>query len=100
METIYSAEQSAYLKAQKKMEDIKGFYGNLISYLIVITGLAVLNLVTYSQYLWFLYPAAGWGIGVAIHGIAVFNYVPFLGKDWEEKKIREIIEKEKSKKWN
>jgi sensor histidine kinase YesM len=100
METTYNNEQSAYLKATKKMEDIKGFYGNLISYVIVITGLAVLNLATYPEYLWFFYPAIGWGIGVAVHGMAVFNIMPFLGKDWEERKIRELVEKEKSKKWN
>ena len=100
MDSIYTSEQNAYRKAAKKMEDIKGFYGNLISYLIVIGGLAVLNLATYPKYLWFLYPAIGWGIGVIIHAMAVYNLVPFLGKDWEERKIREIIEKEKSKKWN
>jgi len=27
----------------------------------------------------------------------VFNYMPFLGKDWEEKKIKEFMEKEKEK---
>lgn len=100
METTSNNEKNAYLKAQKKMEDIKGFYGNLGSYVVVITGLAILNLTTYPKYWWFLWPAAGWGVGVAIHGMAVYSFVPFLGKDWEEKKIREIIEKEKSKKWN
>ncbi|RZJ29907.1 MAG: histidine kinase [Flavobacterium sp.] len=99
-EAAYSDAEHSYLNAAKKMEDIKGFYGNLISYIIVITGLAVLNLATYPQYWWFLYPALGWGIGVVIHAAAVYSLVPFLGKDWEERKIREIIEKEKIKKWN
>lgn len=99
METNYNTKENTYLKAQKRVEDIKGFYGNLTSYIIVIVGLAVLNLVTYPQYLWFFYPAIGWGIGVAIHGMSVFNYMPFFGSDWEEKKIRELMEKEKSDKW-
>ena len=100
VERNYSESESAYQKAQKKVEDIKGFYGNLMSYAIVITGLAILNLVTYPNYLWFLWPALGWGIGVIFHGMSVFNAVPFLGKDWEERKIREIMEKEKTQKWN
>lgn len=100
MERNYNETESAYLKAQKKVDDIKGFYGNLMSYVIVITGLAILNLVTYPKYLWFLWPALGWGIGVIFHGMAVFNAVPFLGKDWEERKIREIMDKEKTQKWN
>jgi hypothetical protein len=99
METDYNTQESIYRKAQKKVEDIKGFYGNLTSYIVVNIGLAALNLITSPSHLWFLYPAIGWGIGVAIHGMSVFNYMPFLGNDWEEKKIRELMEKEKQDKW-
>jgi len=99
METDYNTQESIYRKAQKKVEDIKGFYGNLTSYIVVNIGLAALNLITSPSHLWFLYPAIGWGIGVAIHGMTVFNYMPFLGNDWEEKKIRELMEKEKQDKW-
>ena len=99
METNYSNEQNIYLKAQKKVEDLKAFYGNLTVYVIVISGLAILNLVTYPQHLWFFYPAIGWGIGVVIHGMSVFNYMPFLGSNWEDKKIQELMDKDKSDKW-
>ncbi|WP_277015377.1 2TM domain-containing protein [Flavobacterium lindanitolerans] len=99
METDYNTQESIYRKAQKKVEDIKGFYGNLTSYIVVNIGLAALNLITSPAHLWFLYPAIGWGIGVAIHGMTVFNYMPFLGSDWEEKKIRELMEKDKQDKW-
>ncbi|MFC6097883.1 2TM domain-containing protein [Flavobacterium qiangtangense] len=100
METSYNDEQNIYLKAQKRVEDLKGFYGNLTMYVIIISGLAILNLVTYPKYLWFFYPAIGWGIGVVIHGMSVFNYMPFLGSNWEEKKIQELLDKDKSDKWN
>jgi len=99
METDYNNEQNIYLKAQKRVEDIKGFYGNLTMYVLIITGLAILNLVTYPKFLWFFYPMAGWGIGVIIHAIAVFNFIPFFGRDWEEKKINELMQKDKSDKW-
>jgi hypothetical protein len=95
----YNKEESNYLKAQKKIEDIKGFYGNLSSYVVIITGLAILNFVTSPAHLWFIYPALGWGIGVVIHGVNVFNYMPFLSSDWEERKMKELMDKEKSKKW-
>ena len=100
METQNEMESDKLYKIQKKVEDIKGFYGNFAAYIFVIIGLAILNLVTYPQYWWFLYPAAGWGIGVLIHWMAVFNKTPFLGKEWEEKKIRELMEKERTQKWN
>lgn len=99
METHHNTDETNYYKAQKKVEEIKGFYGNLGSYVVVITGLAILNLVTYPQYLWFFFPAIGWGIGVAVHGMSVFNYMPFMGSDWEERKIRELMDKEKTNKW-
>src|SRR6218665_304279 len=91
--------QSSYHQAQKRVEAIKGFYGNLTSYLVIMAALAILNLVTTPQYLWFLYPAGGWGIGVLFHGLQVFNFVLFLGRDWEEKKINELINQYKTKKW-
>ena len=94
-------EEERYYKARKKVEEIKGFYGNLTSYDVVNIGLMILNLVTSPEYLWFFWPLLGWGIGVAIHGMVVFNYMPFLGKDWEEQKIKEFMEKEKDQnsKW-
>jgi len=100
METSNSNEQNMYLKAQKRVEDIKGFYGNLTSYIVVNIGLMILNLVTSPEHLWFFYPMIGWGIGVVAHGMSVFNYMPFLSSDWEEKKIQELMRKEKIDKWS
>lgn len=99
METTYIEKDSAYQKAQKKVEEIKGFYGNLFSYFVVITGLAILNMIVSPEHWWFLYPALGWGIGVVFHGISVFNYMPFLGSDWEERKLKELMDKDRNNKW-
>ena len=99
METTTTISEDRYLKAQKKVEDLKGFYGNLTSYIVVNIGLLFLNLVTSPSHLWFFYPLMGWGIGVAIHGMSVFNYMPFLNRDWEEKKIQELMNKEKTDQW-
>lgn len=98
----YTDKENSYYKAQKRVEEIKGFYGHLTSYIVVMTGLMVLNLLTSPNNLWFLYPAMGWGIGVLVHGASVFNYMPFLGNDWEERKIRQFMDKDKKngKKWN
>ncbi len=100
MQSTDKIEDVSLAKIQKQVEEIKGFYGNLISYIVVITGLAIMNLITTPQYLWFLYPAGGWGIGVLIHWMKVFNRVPFFGKDWEERKIQELLDKEHSDRWN
>ena len=80
----------AYEKAKKRMKEIKGFYGNLISYCIVIPFLIIINLITSPKDIWFYFPMLGWGIGIIAHGVNVFT----VGKTWEEKKIRQILEKQ------
>ena len=97
MENKYQ-EEERYFKAKKRVEEIKGFYGNLIAYIVVNIGLMVINLLTSPKYLWFFWPMLGWGIGVFFHGMKVFNFMPFLGKDWEEQKIKEFMDKEKENK--
>src|SRR6187431_1430907 len=100
MENQYT-EEERYFKAKKRVEEIKGFYGNLIAYIVVNIGLMILNLVTSPGYLWFFWPLFGWGIGVFFHGLKVFDYMPFFTKDWEERKVKEFMEKEEQtkKKW-
>lgn len=93
-------ERNMYLKAQKRVEDIKGFYGHLTSFVVVNIGLVTLNLGTSPEHLWFLYPFIGWGVGLLAHGMSVFNYMPFLNSDWEERKIRQLMEKERNNKWD
>ena len=98
METqnIYN-ENMAYAKAKDRVNQLKGFYGNLTSYCFVIPILIFINLST-SNFQWFWFPMLGWGMGLTFHALEVFGY----GKTWEEKKIREILEKEnnQSNKWN
>lgn len=86
---IKEDKDKAYERAQKRVKEIKGFYGNLISYCIIIPFLVIINLITTPDNIWFFFPMLGWGIGVAAHGMSVFA----IGKNWEEKKIREILEK-------
>ena len=90
METqnIYN-ENMAYVRAKERVEKLKGFYGNLISYCFVIPILIFINLKT-SNFHWFWFPMLGWGMGLTFHALETFGY----GKSWEEKKIREILNKE------
>uniref|UniRef100_UPI00404AD04F 2TM domain-containing protein n=1 Tax=Gelidibacter sp. TaxID=2018083 RepID=UPI00404AD04F len=99
METKYSYnEQEAYYRAKKRVEDIKGFYGNLLSYCLVIPALILVNYYSYWGYQWFWFPMLGWGMGLVFHAFGVFGY----GKSWEERKIQELLDKEQQQqnKWN
>ncbi|OXG08430.1 2TM domain-containing protein [Flavobacterium araucananum] len=88
-------EEDKYYLAKKKVENIKGFYGNLTSFLLVNAILIFINLYTSPDHLWFYWPLMWWGFGVVFHGLKVFEVFPVLGKDWEERKIKELMEKEK-----
>ena len=92
-----SQEQLAYEKAAKRVEELKGFYGNLISYCIFIPFLIFINFQTSPKYHWFWWPMLGWGIGVISHGIKTFG----IGTDWEERQIKKYMQKEEenAKKW-
>lgn len=100
MENTNYRDEERYQKAQKRVNEIKGFYGNLISYIVVNLGFLAINLLTSPEHLWFYWPMLGWGIGVLFHGMKVFDCMPFFGKDWEEQKIKEFMEKEKRKNEN
>jgi hypothetical protein len=91
MENSIYDEENAYYKAKKRVEELKGFYGNFTTYCIVIPSLVLINYFTYWDHKWFIYPMLGWGLGVLFHGVSVFGY----GKSWEERKIQEIINKKK-----
>ena len=92
-----SQERIAYKKAAKRVEELKGFYGNLISYCVFIPFLIFINLRTPPNYHWFYWPMLGWGIGVISHGIKTFG----ISSDWEERQIRKYMQKEEenAKKW-
>jgi signal transduction histidine kinase len=86
-------EEKRYLKAKERVDAIKGFYGNLTSYLIVIPILWWLNFRT-TDFLWAFFPTFGWGFGLTMHAMEAFGYNPLWGKRWQEKKIKELMEKD------
>ena len=82
-------------QARKRVEKEKGFYAGLATYVVVISGLAAVNLLTSPGYLWFLWPMFGWGIGVASHAASVFG-MPGLGRGWEQRRVDELLGSEPS----
>lgn len=94
--TLKYRENNAYYRAKKRVEELKGFYGNLISYCVVIPILIYVNLTFSPKFHWFWFSAGGWGFGLIMHGFKVFGY----SSSWEERKIQEILRKEdEQQKW-
>ena len=90
-------EAERYYEAQKKVKEIRGFYEHLMVYILCNPIVIVVNLMTSPGYLWFIWCVMGWGIGLIAHGLKAFEFSPFFNKEWEERKIQEILEKENNK---
>lgn len=89
-------EDYKYVKAKRRVEEMKKFYTNVAMYIIFICALAGLNYyVNEFKNPWFLWAAFGWGIGIFFQAIKVFKWAPFMGKDWENRKIKQYMEEEK-----
>ena len=90
MITQPSQESISYQRAAKRVDELKGFYGNLISYCVIIPFLIFINLYTSPKYLWFIWPMLGWGFGLSMHALKTYG----IGKNWEEKQIQKILDKQ------
>lgn len=66
------SEADMLRRARRRARAETGFYAHLVSYLGVIALLALVNLMT-THYPWFLWPAIGWGFGLASHWMGVFG---------------------------
>lgn len=91
MELSLQQQNSAYYRAKKRVDELKGFYGNLISYLIVIPILIIVNVCFTPGFHWFWFSLCGWGFGLMAHAFKVFGY----GGQWEERKIRQLMHQNK-----
>jgi two-component system LytT family sensor kinase len=89
-------ENRKYVRALEKVEKLKEFYQNLASYCIVIPFLIFINLRFSPGFYWFWFPIFGWGMGLAFHFLEVNNYNIFLGKNWEDRKIKEMMKEDKN----
>ncbi|MRX68267.1 histidine kinase [Flavobacterium resistens] len=91
-------EAERYYEAQKRVKEIKEFYQHLTVFLLCNPIVIVVNLMTSPGYLWFIWSLLGWGFAIVMHAMKVFRISPAFSKEWEERKIRELLEKENNKK--
>ena len=101
MEKDFDSEK--YKKVKKRIDEIKKFYKHFSVYLIInlffigrriykdiVRGDSVIEALTdLSNYNFFFL----WGIGLIIHGIVVFGAPKIFSKDWEDRKINELMNK-------
>lgn len=89
-----------YLRAQKRLQEIKGFYTHLFIYLVINSAITIYKVVKSIMgieefwdfgifAIWFF-----WGLGLLYHASEVYSFNPFFGKVWEERQLKKFLEKE------
>lgn len=85
-------QEKYYLKAKKQAEEIKGFYIHLIVTVFTIPIIVFVNLKFVPQFHFFWFAIGGMCIAIFLHWLGVFGFNFLgLGKNWEERKTKEII---------
>jgi transcriptional regulator with XRE-family HTH domain len=86
-QSVNADEEAAFRHVRK----IRGFYGHLARYVIVISALAIFNFIKSPNYFWVIWPALGWGLGLVFHGMRVFGTMPFMNADWEKRQVEKYL---------
>ena len=79
-------------EARKHVENLKAFYIHGIVFIVVMSGLFVINVATGGPW-WVHWPLLGWGIGLAGHALTLFKPMTLFGKEWTEKQIKTRLDK-------
>lgn len=91
MDEFNSAINPHYQRAQPPIERTIGFYLHLAAYLIVNSGLLLLDFLLTPYRPWARGPILGGGIGLLFHALAVFLKSP--GAQWKRRTIKRELEK-------
>lgn len=97
-------EEIKYQEVLRRVKRIKGFYTHALVYVVINIMIVIVNVQNLkegqSYFQWHnFFTAIFWGIGLFAHFLSVFLPNFILGNDWESKKIKELMEKEKNERW-
>jgi hypothetical protein len=85
------SEEQRLARAMRRVAALKGFYIHLFIFVLVLTGLTIINAAVGGPW-WVLWVLLGWGIGILAHGLTVFGQSSRIIADWEERKLRQLLD--------
>ena len=90
------SEEEIRKLAESRVAKKRGFFIHLTVYIVVNIFLVIIWAVTSSVsgfwLPWFVFPLAGWGVGLLFHCLSVFAF-PKGGSDWEQREIEKEIDR-------
>lgn len=84
-------EQTEIALAFSHVREVRRFWYSLILYIVVMSGLIAINLMTYHHVLWFVFPLIGWGLALVLRGLRVFDVLPWFGPEWERRQVEKRL---------
>ncbi|WP_220100168.1 2TM domain-containing protein [Alteromonas antoniana] len=88
--TTITAEEA---EALERVRDLKAFYTHLMVFVVSTALMFVVNLMVSPWYLWAVWALVGWGFGIMVHGIAVFETFSIFGPKWEKKQVEKRLKR-------
>lgn len=87
---------------RRRVRRLADFYRHMLVFVVIIAALWTLNaLQIYASeksvkwYSWWaIWPTLGWGIGLLTHGVTVVPKWTFFSADWEDRKVKELMERD------
>ncbi len=90
-EIVSSPEQTEVALAFSQVRAIQCFWQGVLKYIVVMSFLVAVNLLTSPHVWWVIWPALGWALGLAIKAIRVFGVLPWFGPEWEKREVEKRL---------
>jgi hypothetical protein len=92
-------EEKLYKDARKRVRRRRNYYSAILTYFVMSSLLTLMNWYTQRDeetiHWWVGWVWFGWGIGMFFYSLSFFKNGFMFGQDWEERKIKEEMEKMK-----
>lgn len=78
-------------EAKRYVKRLKRFYMQVVWAGVLVGFLFIINLLTSTEYWWFLWPAFGLGIALAAQAVSLFGFNDMFGADWEKRQVEKRL---------
>ena len=82
--------------AWRRVKSLRLFYTHLTIYVIVNFIILLIDVSTPGDP-WFYQVLLGWGLFVGLHAAHTYELLPWSSRDWEDRKVQELIEQQRDR---
>jgi hypothetical protein len=82
--------------AWRRVKSLRFFYTHLTIYVILNFVILLIDISTPGDP-WFYQVLLGWGLFVGLHAAHTYELLPWSSRDWEQRKVQELIEEQRER---